>query len=296
MSRLTKTRPADLLEKKYDPSQPRGRDGRWTDKLKVSGRLELPEGARLLGSWAHDGQDNRAFFAAVARPDGKAELRLTTAGDFSDEGDDDREPPTLDNFLEDGYGDEAQAALDEALAAWGQRWSGRRGNYQTMNVELSDEVLDELRAVDELRQLISEESDELGKAIWPTGQDRPGIGWANGGPTFDTPEIEAEWGDRVRRAHELSDGAALYSGVIEGEWGNLHWDVVGRDFESGGEGSGEWAEVRMYTRPKGDRAATFEDLYEALNGEVETVDFEGRDLQKLIKKLEQARADAAAQG
>jgi hypothetical protein len=303
MSRLTKTSRADLLLKEYDPSQPRDKRGRWSDKLKVSGRLELPEGARVLGSWSHEGQENRAFFAAIARPDGKAELRLTTAGSYDQ--DDDREPPTLEEFQENGYGDESQAEYEEALAAFGGRWSGRRGDYQTARIELSDDVLDELRAVDELRQLVDEESDELGREIWPRGSgsgieadgvtNRPRTWEDKGGWVFPSPEIEAKWGAKLRRSDELSEGSALHSGVIEAEWGNIHWDVVGRDTETGKEGSGLWSEVRMFTRPKGDREASYEDLYDASNGEVEVVAFEGRDLQKLIKKLEQARADAAGQ-
>lgn len=79
------------VEARFDPTQPRDNDGRWTDtpgsggtgdldKLKLAGRIDLGPGERLVGSVAVEADDSAVTLAAVQSPDGPR-LRVGTGID-----------------------------------------------------------------------------------------------------------------------------------------------------------------------------------------------------------------------
>jgi hypothetical protein len=108
-------------------------------------------------------------------------------------------------------------------------------------------------------------------------------------------EERLKYGDDVATMDVWGDGRDLYSGVIEGEWADIHWQVFGKDSE-GTEGTGDWAAIRLMTRPHGDRDSSYSDLYAASGSDgLSAYELTARGSAKLLKELERIRA-AAAEG
>lgn len=277
------------IAKEFNPKDhPRDpRDGRFTDKLGLVGRIPLDEGSVFLGSTKVDvGEENDIRLAIVRRSDGRTELRMDVGWDDPERAD----PPTREDF--DDEGDDGESSYQRAMAEHTGRWRGARSDT-TARAEI-EHVINELKAVEELRRMASKESDELMEEIWPDGAAEPPIGvtWPKGatGWQYDSPETAAKWKSLMDRNNELSEGGDVYSGVIEGEWADIHWAVVGNDTE-GTPGKRDWATTRLMTRPHANRNIEYSALYEEYD-ELNRIELTAKGSAKLLRELEKMRAAA----